>query len=171
MTEQSQTFGRSGQPRHEARPLVVAAGSGPPGWLKKVLMIAIPMVVVIAGIFVFLFHFLGQVRNELDTFLKPMFTRAIAAGWTEASLERYSTSELNAWFLKNDVDAAAAPWRALGPMLRYDGVSEFQVETEGSSGNAEALVGIEFEKGTREFNVTLRRIEGRWYLHAIRMNE
>ncbi len=174
MSQRGPGFGQRGRRQEEPRPARETAtilGGGPPGWLTKVLIIAIPVTVVVFGAFVFMFQSLGAARDELDAFLKPVFTAVVSAGWTEESIEGYSTSELNSWFLKNDFDTAVAPWRAFGPMVRYEGVGEFEISTQGTSGSAEAVVKIEFEKGAKAFHVTLRREEGRWYLHGMKLAE
>lgn len=174
MSQGSPTFGKRGAKKEKPRSLGPAAATSagaPPGWLTKVILIVIPAAIMVGGIMVFLFQFVFEARDELDAFLKPMFTHVIAASWTEESIEGYSTRELNAWFSSNDSNAVFAPWRALGPMVSYEGVSGFQVNTQGTSGSAEATVTIEFEQGVMTFNVTLRRIEGRWYLHGLRSNE
>jgi hypothetical protein len=133
-------------------------------------MIAIPLVILVAAAFAFLFVFLFEMRDELDAHLKPMFQQMAESGWRENTFAPYASPSFQTRMKRNDFDSVTEGWRRLGPIVEYQGLSEFQVNKDADgSGSATGSVGILFATGARTFTVELERIGGRWYLASLRL--
>ena len=139
MAQEPKSFGRrqTGQVKTADSPR--PKGAAPANAGKIVALIAAPLVVLIAVGAYFAYSFLMASRGELDASIEPMLTTMAASGWRDDSIEGHASPALKDWFQDRNATGVMRDLNRLGPIVRYEGVKEFNVSKQNGGGSAQAI--------------------------------
>ncbi len=167
MAQQPKSFGRRGKKVSQPLPRSESSTTVPPHAGKIVALISAPFVILMAVGLYFLFDLLKASRDELDGFIEPMLVEMAAGNWNDETLKRYAGPELKRSLDERAVSGTMQALNKLGPILRYNGVNEFNVKKLNAGGKARAVVSVDFQSGTKVLIVELERYNDRWRLLSL----
>lgn len=136
---------------------------------KITLILGVIAVLFGAGLY-FSHRIANNMRNELNSFVEPMYAEIVANNWDVKIIRNYASPDFKKGldeYAEDDRSKLQKFGRKLGKMKQYKGIVSFE-ENESFSkqdGNALANVLIDFESGPRLISTTLVKINGKWYLN------
>ena len=167
MAQQPKSFGRRGEEAGRPLPRSDSSASVPPHAGKIVALICAPIVILVGVGVYFAIDFLMASRDELDGFIEPMLVEMAAEHWNDETLKRYAGPELKRSLNERAVSGTMQALNKLGPILRYNGVYEFNVKKSNDGGEARAVVSVDFQSGTKVLILELERYNDRWRLLSL----
>lgn len=136
---------------------------------KKVILFVLCILALIAGLVHFFKYMLIQnKRNELNAFVKPMYSDLVNHHWDNKVFTKYACPEATKWLANKqnseNFEKASFSFNELGNLQSYGGIVGFIFKKEDENEKANVYVKLNFDKGVMLFSTQLSKVNSNWCL-------